>query len=92
MINIGLNNYVSPGINTRQLDTPPCKCGTRPKIGDDFLYDSPYGSMVEGIIGKLDGSHIVSTKNVRYLCSAITIITRQKKRAEKLISLINDTE
>lgn len=79
--------------NSRRHRFPaPCKCGKFPKDGDDFVYHSPYGSIVQGVIGKLDGSHIVSTNNVRYLCSDITIDTRQKKRAEKLNLLINDTE
>jgi hypothetical protein len=76
----------------RHRFTAVCKCGTLPKDGDDFLYHSPYGSIVQGVVGKLDGSHIVSTKNVRYLCSDIIINTRQKKRAEKLNLLINDTK
>ena len=69
-----------------------CKCGKYPKVNDDFIYYSPYGSVVVGVIGVLDGIKIYSTNNVLYMCSEINIITQEKMRANKLNDLFNDTK
>ena len=82
----------SPFKYFKELDGKPCKCGTIPKENDIFIYYSPYGSIVEGVVREVAGSSIYSTNNVKYPNHDIQIITRQKERAEKLNRLINDTK
>lgn len=84
--------YIRPSVSAYVLDLSKCKCGNYPKVNDDFIYHSPYGSVVVGVIGKLDGAKIYSTNNVLYMCCEIVIITQEKKRADKLNNLFNDTK
>ena len=87
-----IGRYTRPAVSAYELDLSKCKCGNYPKVNDDFIYHSPYGSIVIGIIGSLDGAKIYSTNNVLYMCSEIVIITQEKKRADKLNNLFNDNK
>lgn len=84
--------YIRPSVSAYELDLSQCKCGKYPKVNDDFIYHSPYGSTVIGVIGRLDGAKIYSTNNVMYMCSDIAIITQEKMRADKLSNLFNDNK
>lgn len=64
-----------------------CKCGTRAKIGDKFLYKSVYGSEVRGIVAVVGYRSIESSEGVRYPNDEIEIKTIDIKRNEKLDQL-----
>ena len=66
----------------------PCRCGTKPAIGDEFWYRSKYGSEVRGRIGKIHSStSIISTKGALYNNREIEIKPKDIIREEKLNEL-----
>lgn len=65
-----------------------CKCGNYPTLGSRFWYKSKYDDcIVEGIVGKIDGDSITSTKGVSYKNFEIEVERLDIVREEKLNKL-----
>lgn len=74
-------------LSSRRLSTR-CRCGNYPTIGGRFWYTSKYdGCLVEGIIEKIEGASIISTKGVSYYCGDIEVVRLDITRNEKLNEL-----
>lgn len=67
-----------------------CKCGTIPKVGDNFYYKSRYGKEYsKGVILEIRPSGIISENNNYYRKSEIEIKPKQIKREERLNTILN---
>lgn len=75
---------------SKEENIDKCKCGTIPKIGDEFYYKSKYSKeSSKGVILEIKPSGIISENNNYYSKVEIEIKTRQIRREEKLDMILN---
>lgn len=72
----------------RFTETETCKCGNKPRIGDEFYYQSKYSeTIVTGIIKEIRSCDIISMNGTLYSKHEITVKPLHVKRAETLEKL-----
>lgn len=70
---------------------PKTKCGKDARPGDIFWYQSRYDdNVVEGIIKRIEGSKLVSTNNVYYELSEVTLKPLSAIREEKIKDILDE--